>query len=613
MSNQKIGRSLNSEFHVDTRTMSPVAVPLRRIPMHKEHIVKELTKRYEELGLIERIDSPFRAATVLVEKTNAAKSDSVTDKYRLCIDYRALNRQITDSAWPAPFIEHCLDSASGSKFLSSIDFNNGYHQIPCTDEAKYALAFSPGVGFHQYAPLGMPQGVKSASSYFQQSMERTFRGLESIILPPFYDDVNMKGCNFEDHLINVRLVLARVRECGYTLNALKCKFFQIRLKYLGHIIEDGTITVDPSRASVIVACPVPTNLKSLRRFLGMAQFCSRFIPEYNDKVSALYHLTQKNVVFAWTEECQEAFNYVKSKLSSPPVLRIPSSSDTFILETDASDTGIGCCLKVESHGDEFIVGYHSEKLKDPECRWHIVEKEAYAILESTKKFRHYLIGKKFVLKTDNRILTYMKTSKSRKLSNWALQLSDFDFDIVHIPSSNNAISDYFSRMYENVNIISTFESVLAHTEVLSAQMEESCIKNAFSYLECKQNFDVETLGPLKRYLKMLSKDTDGLLRWKTKIVLPSKYREQVLEFAHDHPTSGHFAEDRTWANITSNYFWPGAQNDVINWVRSCGKCNSFDSKPYVNRPLQPIPSSDRFELVRSDGYSHVWIIKPFPI
>ena len=194
----------------------------------------------------------------------------------------------------------------------------------------------------------------------------------------------------------------------------------------------------------------------------------------------------------------------------------------------------------------------------------------------------------------------MKTSKSRKLANWALQLSDFDFDIIHIPSKNNAISDFFSRLHENVNVISNLDPLFTIDELLYAQMEEPYINHAFSYLKCKQNFDVDQLGPLKRYRKMLVVDNDGLLRWKTKIVLPSKFRSDVLKVAHDHPTSGHFGEDRTWTIVTSKYFWPGAQNDVVNWIRSCDKCNSFNTKPYVNRPLQPIPSSDRFEFVCYD-------------
>ena len=146
--------------------------------MHKEHIVKELLHKYENLGLIEKTDTLFQASTVLIEKKNAADSADITDRYRLCVDYRSLNSAISDSGWPTPSIEHCLDAAAGGKYLSAIDFNSGYHQIPCTDRAKEALAFSPGYGFPQYTWHVMPQGVKPASHCFQRMIKKNFCNLE---------------------------------------------------------------------------------------------------------------------------------------------------------------------------------------------------------------------------------------------------------------------------------------------------------------------------------------------------------------------------------------------------------------------------------------------------
>ena len=224
------------------------------------------------------------------------------------------------------------------------------------------------------------------------------------------DDVIVKGRSFPEHLNNVHQVLDRIWECGFTLNALKCHFFQVKLPYLGHVIENGNISLDPERIYLIIDFPVPTNVKALCRFIGMVQFCSRFILHLNVELAPLYHLTRKNVPYDWTSECQTSFDFVKEKLTTAPVLPSRSTSDSFILETDASDLGIGCCLKASSgNGEEFIVGYDSAKLSDTEYRWNIVEKEAFSIIEATKKFRHYLIGKKFTLHTDSRILTYLQS------------------------------------------------------------------------------------------------------------------------------------------------------------------------------------------------------------
>ena len=165
-----------------------------------------------------------------------------------------------------------------------------------------------------------------------------------------------------------------------------------------------------------------------------------------------------------------------------PVLQAPRACDTFILETDASERGIGCCLKgLPGEGNEYIISYDSAKLGDTECRWNIVEKEAYAILRGVEKFRHYLIGKRFILRTDNRVLSYLMsthTSKSRKLLNWALTLSEFDFEIIHIPSKSNAISDCLSRLYEKLNVVFELTPTLSQGEILKLQKEDKIINTA---------------------------------------------------------------------------------------------------------------------------------------
>ena len=180
---------------------------------------------------------------------------------------------------------------------------------------------------------------------------------------------------------NVENVLLRISNTGFTLNALKCIFFQNRLPYLGHIIDNGTISLDPKRISVIKDFQVPKNVKELRRFIGMTQFCRRFVKNLNVILSPLYNLTRMNIAYLWSSECQYAFDQIKTLLSEAPILVSPSDTNHFILETDASDVGIGSCLKiVKENGDEFIAGYDSSKFSDNELKWNIVEKEAFAIL-----------------------------------------------------------------------------------------------------------------------------------------------------------------------------------------------------------------------------------------
>ena len=145
-----------------------------------------------------------------------------------------------------------MDSVSGSQYISSIDFNSSYHQIPCADRVKPIIAFSPGYGFGQWTWNVISQGIKPASSLFQRTMEQVFSDLNDCILPPFYDDVVIKGSNFPHHLSNVRQVLARIRQSGLTLYALKCKVFQTTLPYLGHVIDKCQIRLDTARIQCVL-------------------------------------------------------------------------------------------------------------------------------------------------------------------------------------------------------------------------------------------------------------------------------------------------------------------------------------------------------------------------
>ena len=402
--------------------------------------------------------------------------------------------------------------------------------------------------------------------------------------------------------------------------ALKCKFFQTKLPYLGHILNNGTILPDPSKVQAIKDFPQPTNVKSLRTFLSMAQFCDRFIRNFSVILAPLHELTRHHNTFKWTSSCQEAFEKVKQLLVEHPVLHPPSSDSIFILETDASDVGVSHCPKaldpdgpvtdlrtfVQSFPDtEYIVGYGSRKFNDTERGWSIVEKEASAIMDVVRKHRHYLIGKKFLLRVDNRVLTYLMSKrepKSCKLLSWALELGEYDFDIEHVESKNNAIADCLSCLHL-IALLSALEPEFSHEEFHKAQCQDSYLKAAFEYLAVnRKHFDVHKLGPFKQCRKQLHLGPNGLLYWKNCLVVPETLRTKTLELCHDNPASGHFAIDRTLSRFKSKFFWPKALEDVTSWVRGCVKCNQFNTPPggYVRAPLKPIESSERFQTVCYD-------------
>ena len=602
VSNKNIGHTSVQTFDIEEENLNPVTVPLRRVPIHHRDIVQKLIDKYEQLHLLEPIESPFRASTVLIEKKHLPDSEDVTDKYRLCTDFRMLNNHLTSSGWPSPSLDDCLDAIGDANLFSSIDFNMGYFQIPCTERAKQILAFSPGYGFKQYTWSVMPPGVKTASSCFQHAMSKTFNGHEKYILPPFYDDVTIKSKGFKQHLEHAKIILEDVRAAKFTLNALKCSFFQRKIKYLGHLISEQSIEVDPDRVKSVLNLPAPQDAKGLRRFIGMLQFSHKFVSHLNVLSAPLYDLLKNKRAYVWSEKCQHSFEKLKLVLSSPPVLYSPSTTDSFTLETDASDIGLGGCLKASNSRGTFIVGYCSKKFVDNEVGWNIVEKEGFAILYGVRYFHHYLAGRRFTVNCDNRVNCYIRDKKkprNKKLLGWALELSDYDYHVNHITSKNNNIADCLSRL-----MCMTYEPVenLSNDEFISEQRKDPECKQAIQYIACeRKSFDVVKLGSLKRHRKGLHV-VDGVLKYKGKFVVPQGLRNKILQLCHNHPMSGHFASERTYQRFGQNYFWPGAQTDVENFVNGCDKCNEFNPPrtSYVKAPLQPIETTERFQLVCYD-------------
>ena len=195
-----------------------------------------------------------------------------------------------------------------------------------------------------------------------------------------------------------------MRAANFTLNALKCSFFQHKIKYLGHVISENSIEIDPERTKAIVNLPPPQDVKALRRLIGMIQFCHKFVDHLNVILAPLYDLLKEKQKFVWSRDCQSAFDALKVILSSPPVLYSPTVADTFTLETDASDVGLGGCLKVKKNDKTHIVGYCNKKFVDNEAGWNIVEKEAFAIVYSVRHFHQFLAGRRFVIRCDNRVV-----------------------------------------------------------------------------------------------------------------------------------------------------------------------------------------------------------------
>ena len=266
------------------------------------------------------------------------------------------------------------------------------------------------------------------------------------------------GCTFEQHLENLADVLQAISNAGLKLKLSKCSFAKSSLDFLGYTISSTGLSPNPGKVEAIRNFPVPTNLAELRRFLGMTSYYRRFISGSSDIANRLNRLTQKDVPFCWTERCNIAFEKLKEKLASAPVLAFPMLNEDYILYTDASDVGIGAvlCQKADD-GDEKVISFVSKAFSGAEKNWTTTEEEAYAVVWALQYFHPYVYGRKVTIYTDHKALKWLQDIKqpNGKLARWILKLEEYDYTIEHLPGIMVQHADALSRAPVNIILVST--------------------------------------------------------------------------------------------------------------------------------------------------------------
>jgi len=283
-----------------------------------------MLEEMQQQGVIEPSNSPWASPVVLVRKKDGS--------LRFCIDYRKLNKVTRKDSYPLPRVDDLLDSLSDAQWFSTLDLRSGYWQVEIDPGDREKTAFSTQNGLFQFRV--MPFGLCNAPSTFQRLMELVLAGLSWEVCLAYLDDVVIFGRTWEEHLERLRIVLIRLREAHLKLHPKKCQFFRKCIVFLGHVISNSGVSTDPEKISSIVNWPTPTNVTELRSFLGLASYYRRFICRFAEVAAPLHRLQEKAISFQWSEQCNSAFETLKRRLSSAPVLAFPRSSDTFILSME---------------------------------------------------------------------------------------------------------------------------------------------------------------------------------------------------------------------------------------------------------------------------------------
>ncbi len=416
--------------------------PIRQVPYSvplgiRDKVRKEILN-LEKQGIIERCQSKWASPLVPVKKPDGS--------VRLCVDYRKLNERTVKEPYYIPSFDEMVEKVGCGHVLSKIDLAKGFHQVLVREEDRDKTSFICPFGKFRYRR--MPFGLTNAPSVFQRLMEEVLVDC-SEFSRVYIDDILVVSSCWKEHVAHLRKVLDVLREAGLTCKWAKCQFGKRSLEFLGHQLGDGKVSVPAARVAAIRDHPIPNTRKQLRAFLGLVGFYRRFIPGFHQWSSVLTPHTSSAMSgrVSWTSLMLDAFKSLCCSLSESVCLHVPCVSDVFVLDTDASCTGVGAVLSVVRGGEKLPVAFFSRQLHGAQKNYSAQELEGLGIFESINHFAYFLYGRKFTVVTDHKGLVGMmsKNQSNRRILNWSMKLSMFHFDVVYRAGVENHVADDLSR------------------------------------------------------------------------------------------------------------------------------------------------------------------------
>ncbi|GJY18632.1 putative nucleotidyltransferase, ribonuclease H [Tanacetum coccineum] len=422
------------EFQID---LVPGAAPVARAPYRlAPSEMEELSAQLQELsdkGFIRPSSSPWGAPVLFVKKKDGS--------FRMCIDYRELNKLTVKNRYPLPRIDDLFDQLQGSSVYSKIDLRSGYHQLRVRDDDIPKTMFRTLYGHYEFQV--MPFGLTNAPAVFMDLMNRVCRPYLDKFVIVFIDNILIYSKTKEEHDAHLRIILKLLKKEELYAKFSKCDFWLSKVQFLGHVIDSEGIHVDPAKIESIKDWESPKTPTEIRQFLGLAGYYRRFIEGFSKIAKPMTKLTQKSVKFNWGEKEETAFQTLKQKLCSAPILALPEGSENFVVYCDASHKGLGAVLMQK----EKVIAYASRQLKIHEKNYTTHDLELGAVVFALKMWRHYLYGTKCVVFTDHKSLQHILDQKELNMRQrrWLELLSDYDCELRYHPGKANVVADALSR------------------------------------------------------------------------------------------------------------------------------------------------------------------------
>ncbi len=571
--------SMDGEYHIVVdKTVKPVIHPPRKVPYSILGKLKEKLSQLEKIGVVQKVDkpTPWVNSLVIVEKRDGS--------LRLCLDPRDLNKAIQREHHRIPTAEDIATRLSGKKLFSIVDEKDGFWQIHLDEESSHLCTFNTPFGRFRFTRL--PFGVCSAPEVFQKKNEALFGDIDGVEV--IFDDIIVAAQDEKEHDEIMAKLLERAKAENVKFNPEKLQYKVKKVKYMGNIVSESGLKPDSEKVRAILDMPLPKSKEELRRFLGMVNFFSKFIPGQSSITDPLRQLLKKDSVWDWSHEHTGAVEQLKQILSSQPVLKFFDSAKPVKLQVDASKGGLGACLLQDGHP----VAYASRSLSSAEVNYAQIEKELTAVVFGCEKFHCYVYGKPIDIDSDHKPLVSISrkplVQASPRLQRLLLRLQKYDVTINYLPGKYMYVADALSRAFlpdgpapdeMNDDVTKMIHSLVENLpmtvekleELKSATVDDEVLQQLVQFIKDGwPSSRVNSPSAVGHYWKFQDEiyEANGLLFFGQKLIIPEKLRPDILRRIHE----SHLGMEKCKSRARAVVYWPGMSADIERLVAKCSTC-----------------------------------------
>jgi len=572
----------------------------RRVPIAVRAPLKAELDRLVKDGVLTPVNEPTPWVSQLVVTTK--RSGAI----RVCVDPHELNKVLQRERLSLPILEDVLHELRDAKVFSKADLASGYWHVELDDESSYLTTFQTCYG--RYRWLRLPFGTSVSSEVFQRRLLESLDGLAGVIC--IADDIVIHGVNKPDHDKNLKAFLDRCVSAGIKLNRAKLEVGVDDVVFMGHRITKEGLQIDQEKVDAIRKMDAPTNTTELRRFIGMANYLARFLPDLTNLLQPLHNLLQKDVVFQWSSAQQSSFDNVKDSLTQAPVLAYYDPSKHLSLENDSSEYGIGSVITQCGKP----IAYASRSLSDAERRYAQIEKEMLSVVFGLKKFHHYTYGRDVEVTTDHKPLVAIKkkplSKAPRRLQQMLLTAQEYTYTLEFKPGKDIPVADTLSRAPTGSpprgqpvnNITLTGLDADRLDKIRGATTQDTILQELAKVILAGWPNDRHDVAPdLLPYFSFRDELTiqDGVIFRGERIVVPASLRGDMKQKLHH----GHLGINSCLRRARELIYWPQMSSDIRHYIETCGVCATFGTKQPAESPITTEPTTLPWTKVGVDMFN----------